>query len=128
MIGLRTLAMAISMVFSLIMASGAQASFGHHRSSHHGHHYAKVKVVHVKAAPKAYHHVRHAHAKPKMHAPKMHAHMPKKHHHHHHYAHHRAAPKPPAIVLVKAGHPGKCGTYLYYSAKVRGCADARAKA
>ena len=50
------------------------------------------------------------------------------HHHHvkpvvhyHHYRHHHHA-----AVVVHA-HPGKCGTFKYYSHKIHGCMDARLK-
>jgi hypothetical protein len=132
MIGLRKLSVACAMILGFVMATGAQATGYHHGHHHHHRHHVKhVKVVHVvhKVTVHKVHKakaVRHAkHAKPK---PMMHAKM-KHHHHRHHYVHHRPAqPKPPALVLVKAGHPGKCGTFLYYSSKINGCADARAKA
>jgi hypothetical protein len=127
MIGLRKLSAAMAVLFSLVLTTGAQASHGHHRHHHHGHHVKMVHVVHKMTVHKvhkvkAVHHVKHAKHKPMMHAKMKH------HHHRHHYVHHRLAPpKPPALVFVKAGHPGKCGTFLYYSSKIKGCADARAK-
>jgi hypothetical protein len=132
MIGLYRLSVAVAMLLGFALTSGAQAT-----GYHHGHHHVKVvHVVHKVAVHKvavhkvaahkvhkvkAVHHVKHAKPKPMIHA--------KAKHHSHHNVHHRPAPpKPPALVFVKAGHPGKCGTFLYYSSKIKGCADARAKA
>jgi hypothetical protein len=130
MIGLRRLSVAFAMIMGFVLTTGAQAT-GYRHGHHHRHHAHHVKMVHVvhkvtvhkvhKA--KAVRYVKHAKPKPMMHAKAKHHHM------RHHFAHLRPAPpKPPALVLVKAGHPGKCGTNLYYSGKIKGCADARAKA
>jgi hypothetical protein len=111
---LRSVCVAFAVMLSFALTTGAQATgYRHH---HHRHHVKVVHVVHTMAVHKVHkskhHHVRYAKA-----------------HHRHHFVHHRpAAPKPPALVFVKAGHPGKCGTNHYYSSKIRGCADARAKA